>query len=320
MMDKVPNKLGAEYYRSFLSEQGKQIYDGLLKTFASGDYSGKYEFQVRDESTVVDDTFRATRMLREDHPEIFFIERRSISVHGKTATLTYSLLFRKEFITFINNHLEKEISRIVRGTQNLPMPYAERVVYQRIAKLIAYEDHDDQKDHSVVGPVLTKTGVCEGKNALLLLCLRRIGIPCIKVNSKHHCWTIAWINETPVHLDVTWERFDDRTGYCFFAYFNLSDALISEESEGDSHSPEKDVSIPACGTESLTYFAFNGKRIDSHAQLRKAMEEQREGSCIFQISYLPEEKVISETRTALAECGRAGYITSYKRNVIVSIL
>ena len=72
----------------------------------------------------------------------------------------------------------------------------EALIYKRIAKRINYANHDDAKDHNVVGPILMSSGVYEGHNALFLLCLRRIGIPYIKVYGKSkkgglHCWTIV---------------------------------------------------------------------------------------------------------------------------------
>ena len=60
----------------------------------------------------------------------------------------------------------------------------ETLIYERIARSIAYTNNGDVRDHSIVGPVLLSTGVCEGKNALLLLCFRRIGIPCVKVYGR----------------------------------------------------------------------------------------------------------------------------------------
>ena len=87
-------------------------------------------------------------------------------------------------------------------------PHLELSSSHPIARKLSYNNHSDVRDHNIVGPILMSSGVCEGHNALLLLCFRRIGIPCIKVYGKTktdgwHCWTIAWINGTPVHCDVT---------------------------------------------------------------------------------------------------------------------
>lgn len=209
-MAKIPEKLGSEYYRGFLTQQGQEFYDCINAQFLRGDYSGKTTFSIRNPESSALDCFAAYKALKDDHPEYFYLGFQSeFTCVGRTGALEYPILYAPEIIDRIRQQMRKSIYRIVRGTANLRMIERETLVYERIAKKLAYFNHNDVRDHNIVGPILLSSGVCEGQNALLL-CFRRIGIPCIKVYGRsktdsRHCWTIAWINGTPVHCDVTWD-------------------------------------------------------------------------------------------------------------------
>ena len=225
-MAKIPEKLGSEYYRGFLTRQGQAFYDRINAQLLRGDYSGKTTFSISNPETSASDCFAAYKAIRDDHPEFFYLGFQSeFTRRGRIGTLEYPILYVSEIIDRIRQQVRKKICRIVRGTADLSVFEREALVYERIAKNIAYTNSGDVRDHSIVGPVLTSEGVCEGQNALLLLCFRRIGIPCIKVYGRTntdgwHCWTIAWINGISVHCDVTWDG--AKEDILRFDYLNLS--------------------------------------------------------------------------------------------------
>ena len=241
----------SEYYRDSLSAQGKRFYDRIVSQFLAEEYSGVTLFPVQDHEHASADAFAAYLAVRDDHPEFFFLGiDMEFSFWGRTGALVYPILYPPETIRRIRNQLRKCIFRIVRGTADLPLIEKETIVYQRIAAMLTYTDNDDVRDHSVVGPVLYASGVCEGFNALLMLCLRRIGIPCIKVyartvDDKWHCWTIASVYDEPVHCDVTMDR--SVNGIVTTRYLNLSDAQIRDDTHAHIRGP-----VPACTTEAYT--------------------------------------------------------------------
>ena len=244
-MVKIPEKLGSEYYRGFLTRQGQAFYDRINAQLLRGDYSGKTTFSISNPETSASDCFAAYKAIRDDRPEFFFLGFQSeFTRRGRTGTLEYPILYAPEIIDRIRQQLRKKIFQIVRGTADLSMLEREALVYERIAKSIVYTNNGDVRDHSIVGPILLSAGVCDGQNALLLLCFRRIGIPCIKVYGRTktggwHCWTIAWINGTPVHCDVTWDGTEN--GIVRFDYLNLSDDQISSD-----HYDFKCARVPEC--------------------------------------------------------------------------
>jgi len=174
----------------------------------------------------------------------------------------------------------------------------EILVYKRISKKLAYSNHSDVRDHNIVGPVLLSSGVCEGHNALLLLCFRRIGIPCIKVYGRTktdgwHCWAVAWINGIPVHCDVTWDGNEE--GIVRFDYLNLSDNQIS----GD-HYDFKCARVPECTSEVLSYYSHRGLCIHSYSDLKAQLNKDSQSGIHF--SYCPSSgDCLKEAQRAFSE-------------------
>lgn len=326
-MSFVPESLGSKYYRGFLSSQGQAFYDKIDVQLRNGDYSGETSFVIQKHASAASDCFAAYKALRDDHPEYFFLGFQSEFIaHGLSGILKYSILYSSSNIDRIRLQLRKSIFRLVRGTAGLPLMERERVVYERIAKRIKYTDHNDVRDHNVVGPILMSSGVCEGHNSLLMLCFRRLGIPCIKVYGRTktdgwHCWTIAWIDGIPVHCDVTWDGAE--AGFISFDYLNLSDAQIATD-----HFEFKSPRVPECVSDSLTYYQYNNLVVRSYGELRQMIKVGSSDSTypilIHFNYYPPREDYMKEVERALRdECvfGKHGvYCHSNMKNVAVSKL
>ena len=264
-MEKIPEKMGSEYYRGFLTKQAQAFYDIINAQLLQGDYSGKTKFSISNYETSASDCFAAYKAIRDDHPEFFYLGFQNELIRkGMTCTLVYPILYTPEIIDRITQQMRKSIYHTVRGTAHMQMIDREILTYERIAKKLTYSNHGDVRDHNIVGPVLMSSGVCEGYNAFLLLCFRRIGIPCIKVygrtkNDSRHCWTIAWINGNPVHCDVTWDG--TRTERMRFNYLNLSDNQISSD-----HYDFKCNCIPVCSSEVSNCHSHKSLYVDSYNQ------------------------------------------------------
>lgn len=303
-MAKVPEKLGSEYYRGFLTRQGQTFYDRINAQLLRGDYSGKTTFSLCNPETAASDCFAAYKAIRDDHPELFYLGFQSeFTRRGRVGTLEYPILYAPEIIDRIRQQMRKSIYRTVRGTAHLQTLDREVLVYERIAKSIAYTNNGDVRDHNIVGPVLLSEGVCEGQNALLLLCFRRIGIPCIKVYGRTktdgwHCWTIAWINGIPVHCDVTWDGTEE--GIVRFDYLNLSDDQIS----GD-HYDFKCAHVPVCSSEALSYYNHRSLCVHSYSDLKLRLKNDSQrgiSPILIHFSYHPPHgDCLKEAQRAISE-------------------
>ena len=302
-MTSIPDKQGTEYYRQYLSPQGKTFYDEINTQMKGGSYTGIISFPIFHPEQAGADCFAAYKAIRDDHPEYFFLGRQCEFVQkGNTGSLTYPVLYSTESIHRIQIQMRKQVYRLIRGTAYVPEIEKEKIIYERIAKKLSYTDHSDERDHNIVGPVLLSNGVCEGHNALLMMCLRRVEIPCIKVYGKTseggwHCWAIAWINGQPAHCDVTWDS--PTEGIVGFNYMNLSDDQI-----GIDHFDFKSGHIPVCRSEELTYHRHFGNYVSSFNDLSRYMKAAsgcKKKTLLLHFDYSPlSGNLISEVSKAIA--------------------
>lgn len=295
----IPAKMGAEYYRDFLTAQAKRIYDLIDAQLAGGDFTGAITFLPSDAKSAAKDAFSAFKALRDDKPEYFFLGVHSeIILKGDgTASFSYSVLYSSDAISKIKRKIDKKVSEITEGAMQLPVTAREKVIYRRIATRIRYKNNDDFRDHSAVGVALMGEGVCEGYTALLLLCLRQVHIPAIKVygtseSGGSHCWAIVYIYDTPVHCDVTW---DSTEGVLVYNYFNLSDEQISAD-----HFNFKG-NVPICFSEKYSYYNCHSElTVKSQKELRELLKNRlRVGNPVrFHFGYSPKN-FIGEVEKAM---------------------
>lgn len=245
-MSTAPERFGSSFYRGLLPAAEQELYDAMLTRFEGGDYSGKLRLRTGESEAV----FRAYSALRDDHPELFWLGGRC-AFTPQTGDMRCAVLYTPDQIGRIRYQLRRCLFQLVRGTAGLPPVEREILVYERIARRLTYINNGDVRDHNIVGPVLLSAGVCEGYNALLMLALRRVGLPCIKVygvgkSGGGHCWAVVWLEGEPVHCDVTWDK--PSRGAVRFAYLNRSDCQIARD-HGDFRRP----GIPVCRSERWNY-------------------------------------------------------------------
>ncbi len=150
-MAKIPEKLGSEYYRGFLSRQGQAFYDCLQAQLLRGDHSGKTALFISSPETAASDGFAAYKALRDDHPEFFYLGSQSeFTRSGRIGTLKYPILYAPDLIGRIRQQVRKSICRMVRGTASLPMIDREILVYGRISRTLVYCNHHDVRDHNMI--------------------------------------------------------------------------------------------------------------------------------------------------------------------------
>ena len=87
-MVKIPEKLGSEYYRGFLTRQSQAFYDRINAQLLRGDCSGKTTFSISNPETSASDCFAAYKAIRDDHPEFFYLGFQSeFTRRGRIGTL-----------------------------------------------------------------------------------------------------------------------------------------------------------------------------------------------------------------------------------------
>ncbi len=228
------------FYRDQLrSKQAKEFYDSMCQSITDGNVGGIFPLTYRSRSSATRDSFDALHALQRDRPDFFFIGGTSEAmIRNGRLTLMNKVLYTPEQISRIRVHLEKMLNTFTTGTSRMSEWEKEKTIYARLIRYLTYIDHSTERDepkdydHNIVGPLLQGSGVCEGFSCLLMLALRRVGIPCIRISgygkNEAHCWNMAWINGTPVHLDITWDSVNDHGDVGFF-YFNLTDEQITRD-------------------------------------------------------------------------------------------
>lgn len=218
-----------KFYKRKLSTQGMYIYEKLEEQIISGAYS-KYSMNITQPEKALDDGVEAYKAFRLDKPQYFFLSRVvQASLRGYTLTLTIRPIYTPEEILRINRVLEFELNKITSDLRHLGQWEREVSIYSRIARYYKYADSGEEHEHNIVGLTVFKKGVCEAFSSLLVLALRKVGIPAIKVTgygkNEFHSWCMAWIQGIPYHLDVTWDLVEGNEEVGYF-YFNLTDDEI----------------------------------------------------------------------------------------------
>lgn len=261
-----PRALGRYFYGDRLPRQARRFYDVLDSRLAGGDYRAEVPLTLEERDRADRDAFAACKALRHDRPEYFFLGRKMTFVYcgGREGRLRLQILYTPAEIETLKTTFRQKMLPLMAGTADKSLVQREELIYSRLARQLRYQNTRSEQEHNLVGPMLASRGVCEGQNALLLYCLRRAGVTCVQVLGKgrteNHCWAMVWLNGEPVHCDVTWEK--PGKGVMLYRYFNLTDEQIARD-----HSGFAGQNLPACCTETYSYYRLHGHSVCSLAEL-----------------------------------------------------
>lgn len=261
-----PRALGRYFYGDRLPGQARRFYDVLDSRLAGGDYRAEVPLTLEEQDWADRDAFAACKALRHDQPEYFFLGRKMtfFSSGGREGRLRMQILYTPAEIETLKTTFRQKMLPLMAGTADKSLVQREELIYSRLARQLRYQNTRSEQEHNLVGPMLASRGVCEGQNALLLYCLRRAGVTCVQVLGKgrteNHCWAMVWLNGEPVHCDVTWEK--PGKGVMLYRYFNLTDEQIARD-----HSGFAGQNLPACCTETYSYYRLHGHSVCSLAEL-----------------------------------------------------
>lgn len=261
-----PRALGRYFYGDRLPGQARRFYDVLDSRLAGGDYRAEVPLTLEERDRADRDAFAACKALRHDRPEYFFLGRKMTFFYcgGREGRLRMQILYTPAESETLKTTFRQKMLPLMAGTADKSLVQREELIYSRLARQLRYQNTRSEQEHNLVGPMLASRGVCEGQNALLLYCLRRAGVTCVQVLGKgrteNHCWAMVWLNGEPVHCDVTWEK--PGKGVMLYRYFNLTDEQIARD-----HSGFAGQNLPACCTETYSYYRLHGHSVCSLAEL-----------------------------------------------------
>ena len=203
-----------------------------------------------------------------DYPELFYVDFR----HFKYVAYSDGWEYRPEYLYDNAESLEREqqlnlsVDKIVREIEKRQL----NSVYQKCGYIHSYlvrnctydyaalEDLDGRRTaYTVEGPLLEKTGVCQGIAFVYRMICRKCGIEAIAVKGvslrpgcttyEGHAWNLIRVGECAAQIDVTWDMCltsEDRP--IRYDYFFLPDIDMMRDHQY--------VGYPICRRMNMSYF------------------------------------------------------------------
>lgn len=249
------------FYRDQLKTEQARVYYPIIYDAIKGNTPLlRVPLPVLDHGQTVDDVIQALWAVQNDHPEIFYIDRHILAqTTADGFFLNLKCLYSPDQIRRMRKVMDRRIRCLTAGVAHLPAWDREKIVYERIRRSLSYENHHKKYDHNIVGPLMHGSGVCQGFAHLVILAMRRVGIPCIYVSGKAnpedeigHAWNLIWVEGKPYHLDVTWEYVHKNSALAY-AYLNLTDEQICADHQ-EIHTKE----LPLCNDPEYGYHSHTG--------------------------------------------------------------
>lgn len=307
------------FYRNKLNPAAQKYYDSIMHQLCEEGYTTDGVFRIsiegrQDLQDARNDGKNAMLAVLDDNPQLFFFNREfTTSFVRRTLVIRCKPLYSATQCCRIKRLLDKELELLTNGCRTDLMGDFEKefTIYSRVASRYSYSKGADPRsngegfepiDYSVVGPVLKRSCVCSGYAGILILALRKVGIPCFKVRGGGHAWVMVSINGIPLHCDVTWESVN-ADGTVSYEYFNLTEQDILKD-----HRIEV-TDIPESRFKGYSYHNYNkcsfSSPKDASAYIRS---EFRQGNRTVRVRLDDESDIEMCIRNALRVCPPGIYI------------
>lgn len=220
------------FYKDKLSLKNKKLYDLILDGLLNHDP----EIQL---NTVVPNIFDIVDCVKYDNPQLFDVESITSQTGSKT-TLYPDYEYTKEEYFAIRTKCILASKNIVKTVQGDPYT-KELLIHDWICKNLKYVK-DSPGAHSIVGPLLYRTGVCEGFSKLFKLLMDMVECPTIFISGYHiqnnnkdpHSWNAVLINNKWYNVDATFDNTLSETTVRY-DYFNIPDRILDNDHEPNSY-------------------------------------------------------------------------------------
>lgn len=165
-------------------------------------FTCEYENCVDDVLKVIDDPLLIPNLNNFVHP---FNSFEDIQIKPNTLLNKFTIIIEKKYskqeIEYIENYIDNFISNNISESMN------------DIEKIKAFHDHIinntiyDQNYNSYTAYSLLTEGIalCGGYSDIMAIYLNKININNYKITSESHVWNLVYINNTWLHLDMTWD-------------------------------------------------------------------------------------------------------------------
>lgn len=297
------------YYYNQLNKHEKKIYEALYKGLQ--DY--KEQIFVRVSTKLTNKmVYRVFCAVTEDNPLIYYLNQSLINMAQDSfgnLIIYPQYFFSEETIHKYNKKIQYTVNSLaarLKLTEGSDLDKV-RKVHDYMCSTIKYDIEGADKNkpakvimsHNIIGVFAHHKAQCEGISKAVKVLLNAVDVRCLVVSGKattddgiteEHSWNIVNINDTPAHIDVTWDIGASQKGAIAYDYYNVTDEQITK-----SHTAE--WKMPACSSEKYSYFINNKLIFRSKSSLKEYITNGIEAGgrdFYFQLGGNLKQNVINE--------------------------
>lgn len=182
-----------------------------------------------------------------------FEYQRAIGVTNCFPKYSYGLLQSQQYI----KDCKKKSTEIIARCKASSTYDTVLAIHDELVRNIQYQD-DGKLSHSIVGPLLFGRGVCDGFSKALKFILDELSIPCFVIygtatdpqtgSNESHAWNIIKIDNSWVHIDLTFDATISQSTIIRHDYFGLTAQMVSRDHQF------KEAFYPLSSNGSMEYY------------------------------------------------------------------
>lgn len=274
------------YYYNQLNKNEQVIY----KSFYEGVMAHKDIIPIPVKGTIsLEIVTKIFAAITRDNPLIYYLNQSACNIaqdgFGHTA-ICPRYFFSKDKVKEYNRKIEKTVNELVAQlnlTEGTDYEKALRV-HDWLCQNVVYDEKGADINelvrvivsHNIIGVFAHRRAQCEGIAKAVKVLLNSVDVRCIvatgEVNSKRengpHAWNIVNLDNTPYHMDVTWDigAVDASKSRIPYDYFNITDEMIGKDHKAEGK-------LPICNSLELNYFTKNNQVFSSKTHLLGDIEK-----------------------------------------------
>ena len=204
--------------------------------------------------------------VKNDNPDILcFSDSCNMVSYMSASFLQMNYLYDTDTCDKMKEELLSKVKNIVQNINTEDQYSAELYIHDYIVKNCVYAE-DSKNSSNAYGCLVENNAVCSGYSRAAMLLLSEVGIDSLLVGgtgitteneSISHMWNLVWIDDTPYHLDVTWDDPTTANDAISHMFFNLTTESIASD--------HKDITTDIeCTQISANYFAKENLLFDDY--------------------------------------------------------
>lgn len=306
-----------QHYYNQLDDVQKTVYKSILSGIES--FSKEINLSIRP----INDVSMIFESVLLDNPLIFYVSSFNYikNLYKEKCIIKpnykYAPHFVKENIKLINRYLQTFDFLKTASTIN-----KELYIHDYCLNNFRYDTSFKDYSHSILGPILNKSAVCEGISKFIKLALEYLDVkslvvygkaknPANESTSEKHVWNIVIIEGKAYHLDVTFDM-SLKHKINRYDYFNLAEDDIKQDHVIINK-------IPHCTIAGNDYMTVNSLVVNNPAELGKHIKNSLihgKKNILVKLRNVKDAGSIADKVITIAQ---QQYRNIYKGNVAVQV-